>query len=191
MGSWTCDGRPRNGKYYENSYPHEPYDNSGADCEICGLPEEAMQAAETEIIETNAEKKTPTSSIIAVIIVIFLLISGYFLFFHRSDRCKPGMEQVEGECIDPYLENYNKAIQMGKKAEKLIHIHRTPEELIQAQQYLTVAISRLQVIPEDAPLFPQVLEKINLYENHSREIEGLLNDFQPCAIEPKPDYCRF
>ena len=42
--NWLCDGEPKNGKDYPNcSGPHEPYENTGPDCLICGLPQEAMQ----------------------------------------------------------------------------------------------------------------------------------------------------
>jgi branched-chain amino acid transport system substrate-binding protein len=41
-GSWTCDGDPKDGKSYANAFKHEPYENYGPDCVICGLPKEAM-----------------------------------------------------------------------------------------------------------------------------------------------------
>ncbi|GAB4554730.1 MAG: hypothetical protein Tsb0014_47600 [Pleurocapsa sp.] len=194
MVTWICDGRARNSKYYQDSHPHEPHENTGLDCEICGLPREAMDAADTEIIEvpnSDEGKKLPFKAIIGGIVVLLLGIAGYFLVVNLGDRCDAGMEKVAGECIDPYLETYNQAVTTGEKAEQLIDNYRTPQELEQAQQYLTSAIAQLRSIPDDAPIFSEAIEKINLYENRSREVVRVIDNFQLCAIEPKPDYCRF
>lgn len=43
--SWICDGVPKNGQNYSQAITggHTPYENTGPDCNICGLPEEAMR----------------------------------------------------------------------------------------------------------------------------------------------------
>lgn len=42
--NWTCDGIPKDGKSYpDHSGPHPVHQNNSLDCEICGLPKEAMQ----------------------------------------------------------------------------------------------------------------------------------------------------
>ena len=40
--SWTCEGKPKDGKDYPNAFAHQPYENFGPDCAICGLPREAI-----------------------------------------------------------------------------------------------------------------------------------------------------
>ena len=43
MGGWICDGVPKDGKNYPNSFPHEPFENppSATFCFECELPREA------------------------------------------------------------------------------------------------------------------------------------------------------
>ncbi|HEY9631131.1 MAG TPA: ABC transporter substrate-binding protein [Coleofasciculaceae cyanobacterium] len=41
--SWTCEGKPKDGKDYPNAFAHQPYENFGPDCAICGLPREAIE----------------------------------------------------------------------------------------------------------------------------------------------------
>jgi len=41
--SWTCDGVPKhNPEKYNGTGPHQPCDNDGSICMMCGLPQEAM-----------------------------------------------------------------------------------------------------------------------------------------------------
>lgn len=42
MNPWICDGIPKDGKTYSSSGAHEPFENYGPDCAMCGLPKEAM-----------------------------------------------------------------------------------------------------------------------------------------------------
>jgi len=41
--SWTCEGKPKDGKDYPNAFAHQPYENFGPDCAICGLPRDAIE----------------------------------------------------------------------------------------------------------------------------------------------------
>ena len=43
--SWTCEGKPKDGKDYPNAFVHQPYENFGPDCAICGLPREAIETS--------------------------------------------------------------------------------------------------------------------------------------------------
>ncbi|NJR65994.1 MAG: hypothetical protein HC772_12810 [Leptolyngbyaceae cyanobacterium CRU_2_3] len=43
--SWTCEGKPKDGKDYPNAFAHQPYENFGPDCAICGLPREAIEVS--------------------------------------------------------------------------------------------------------------------------------------------------
>ncbi len=58
MKPWMCDGIPKNGKVYPTASAdgHEPYENTGPDCLICGLPQEAMEQSSTQ-----AKTKVPSS----------------------------------------------------------------------------------------------------------------------------------
>lgn len=80
LQSWQCDGIPKNGKQYPNcSGEHEPYENFGPDCVMCGLPREAMesgpQSSKTVMAGGGAsgEKK---NWLIPGIIVALLILAG-------------------------------------------------------------------------------------------------------------------
>ena len=78
--SWTCDGEPKNKQNYPNaSGPHEPHENYGDACVVCGLPREAMnksaQPTETRVINPDG-KKTTNWLIPGAIAVIVLIIGG-------------------------------------------------------------------------------------------------------------------
>lgn len=80
MSSWTCDGVPKDGKQYAGVAPHAPHQNTGPDCIICGLPQEAMQAgkggqkpAKTVFMGGS---HTPSWLIPLMIVLALLLIGG-------------------------------------------------------------------------------------------------------------------
>jgi branched-chain amino acid transport system substrate-binding protein len=188
MAGWHCDGIPKDGKKYTHSKSHEPHLNYGLDCEICGLPQQAM-ISKTSIINFNY---APYKIILGIAVVIFILGGGvYLISLIIQNSCSQGMEKVEGKCIDPYLETYELGIQDGEKALKIINDYRTVEELKQAQAYLNLSINKLSKIPESALVYPEAKAKINNYDNLSRQIAKVINNFQLCAIEPKPDACLF
>jgi phosphate transport system substrate-binding protein len=95
VASWTCDGVPKNGKQYPNQNPpgrHEPYENYGGDCVICGLPREAMQ---------GGGAKLPIGAIASAITAVLLLAIGGagFLFFRSTQSCPAGQQKVADVCV--------------------------------------------------------------------------------------------
>ncbi|MGK7940031.1 MAG: ABC transporter substrate-binding protein [Crocosphaera sp.] len=90
MSLWTCDGIPKDGKQYPGAFPHNPQDNTGPDCTICGLPKEAMQpgktvpppqpaptgTSKTQQIGTSPSTTSSTSWLIPAVIAMFVLLIG-------------------------------------------------------------------------------------------------------------------
>lgn len=77
-GSWKCDGVPKNGKSYPNaSGAHPPYENFGPDCNICGLPREAMNPASGNSANGAGKSKLP---LVAAALGVVLLLAGGISF---------------------------------------------------------------------------------------------------------------
>ena len=98
MSSWMCDGVPKDGNSYPNAYAHEPYENTGPDCVICGLPKEAMQPGKkTKPVKTtyaggssNAKPQWILPAIIAGAILLTLggAYGAYRLFSSSQTQTK-------------------------------------------------------------------------------------------------------
>lgn len=72
--SWKCDGIPKNGKSYPNaSGAHSPYENFGPDCDVCGLPREAMNPASGNSATGAGKSKLP---LVAAALGVVLLLAG-------------------------------------------------------------------------------------------------------------------
>ena len=187
MAEWICDGVPKDGKVYPHSEAHEPHTNYSTDCDLCGLPRESMSAT-TKIIGS----KLPIKAILGGVGLLAAL--GAIAFVGRSfvsDGCPQGMAKVEGECIDPYLEVHEAAVTEGNSARAIINRYRSVEDLEQAQQHLNSAIEDLATIPESALVYSQARDRLNEYDQLTIQIGNVINNFQLCAIEPKPDDCLF
>lgn len=87
MNSWTCDGIPKDGKQYPNAPDggHEPYENYGPDCVICGLPKEAMQASgkpqRTKVVGKSGQRSSFPLPLIIGGIVLVIGMGGLALNF--------------------------------------------------------------------------------------------------------------
>jgi ABC-type branched-subunit amino acid transport system substrate-binding protein len=94
MSSWICDGIPKNGKQYPNvpEGGHEPYENYGPDCVICGLPQEAMKGSgkpgKTVVVGKSGQESSSSLPLIIAAIVGFLVIGGVGLYFLLSNEAK-------------------------------------------------------------------------------------------------------
>jgi len=62
QGNWICDGEPKNNnQQYNGTGPHEPEENSGGYCVICGLPREAMERSLVKKVSPTIVSR-PTAS---------------------------------------------------------------------------------------------------------------------------------
>ena len=90
MASWTCDGEPKNGKPYPNmGGAHEPHENFGPDCTVCGLPRESMQTTKL------SPPAKPWLLPVGIIVALLLLLLGFLW----SRRCSEGEVRRAGDCV--------------------------------------------------------------------------------------------
>jgi ABC-type branched-subunit amino acid transport system substrate-binding protein len=87
MSSWICDGVPKDGKTYPNAMAHEPYENTGPDCIVCGLPQEAMavgakkaKARKTQYTNTSTAKPQWIIPVVIVGAIAIAAAAGYGAF---------------------------------------------------------------------------------------------------------------
>jgi phosphate transport system substrate-binding protein len=91
MAGWTCDGIAKDNKPHPEQHTsgrHEPYENFGKDCVICGLSKEAIGGG------SNA----PVKAIAAILTGMLLLIAAgisYFIF----KPCPSGQQKISGTCV--------------------------------------------------------------------------------------------
>ncbi|MBO3458266.1 substrate-binding domain-containing protein [Aetokthonos hydrillicola Thurmond2011] len=100
--SWKCDGVPKDGKSYASQNPkqkHEPYENFGEECVICGLPKEAI---------VDGSSTLPGSAIAVGIIAILALAAvtrGDDIW--QSQFCLKGQQKINGTCVAVPSSNYS------------------------------------------------------------------------------------
>ena len=180
MPSWTCDGIPKDGKEYPDlGGAHEPAENYSLDCDICGLPKEAVIPG--GVPGKNGNPPINLKYILGAVAVGILLVAGgsaaYFSGFLGGDR---------------HLDTYEEAVASGDEALSIIRTHSNSSELVQAQEYLSEAITQLSKIPQKAAIYPQAEAKMSDYDAQSVQIANKLSSspFQLCA-DPQPEICRF
>lgn len=187
MTEWLCDGVPKDGKVYPNSEAHEPHTNYSTDCDLCGLPRESMEA-KTRIVRPQLPIKAILGGVALLAVLATLAVVGRSLL---SDGCPQGTEKVADVCVDPYLEAHEAAIADGDAALAIISRYRSPEDLEEAQKYLNSAIEGLATIPESALVYSEAQTQLAEYDRLAVDVGNVINNFQLCAIEPKPDDCLF
>ena len=87
--SWICDGTPKNGQEYPDcSGPHPPHENSGPDCAICGLPQEAMNMPNTVVSGGGGGGNFPLPMLVLLSIALLVLLGGggWWYVSQRGDR---------------------------------------------------------------------------------------------------------
>jgi phosphate transport system substrate-binding protein len=90
--SWKCDGEPKNGKTYSNQNPtgkHEPYENYGSSCVICGLPKEAMDNSR------QLPKWVKPAAIAGGTVLTALVAASIFM----PQPCPTGQQKINGVCL--------------------------------------------------------------------------------------------
>lgn len=167
--SWNCDGIPKNGREYSGlGGEHPPHENYSLDCEICGLPRESQV-----IGGKPPGVPIPIKTIATVAIVGVVAIAGGVTAYNLIAKgCETGLEKIDGECIDPFLEPYQEATQQGNEAISLASNYQTVEDLKIADTSLSEAITELSQIPSEALVYPEVATRLEEYEQKSTEINS-------------------
>jgi hypothetical protein len=165
---WTCNGIPQNGKEYNGlGGKHESRDNYALDCEICGLPQESS------IPQSKSSFTAPKALITLVLTGIVILIgSGTTYYAVIKNRCEPGLEKIDGQCIDPFLQPYQEATQKGDEAIAIANNYKSIENLEKAQTILTDVFTQISQIPSEALIYPEVKAKSEEYKAKREEINS-------------------
>jgi hypothetical protein len=182
MSSWTCDGVPKDGRNYDSSGEHEPRENDSSDCG-CGLPKEAMIANTSRDVTKIVGGAGNNSRVILLgVIAGILLLAGGGTFY---------LSGLFNE--NRYHKTYEEAVASGEEGLSIIQTHENAEQLAQAQEYLSEAITKLSIIPQKASIYSDVAEKMGDYDALSTQITVKLNSpiFDPCAEPPKPKSCLY
>lgn len=163
--NWTCNGIPQNGKTYNGlGGEHQSHENYSVDCDICGLPQESS-------IPKSKSSISPKILLPIALAAIFLIGGGGATYYAVvKNSCEPGLEKIEGQCIDPFLEPYQEAVQQGEKAIAIAASYQTIEDLEQAQTTLTDVFTQISQIPSEALIYSEVEPKLEEYKNKREEI---------------------
>jgi phosphate transport system substrate-binding protein len=91
VAGWTCNGIPKDGQQHPEQHTpgkHEPYENFGKDCVICGLSKEANTSGSTPPVKTIA---------LALTALVLAALGGIaYLFIPKP--CPTGQQRVGGSC---------------------------------------------------------------------------------------------
>lgn len=83
MKPWICDGQAKDGKSYPNtSGAHEPYENYGPDCAVCGLPQESLNPP-------SSQQRWLIPAAIGVVLVAALGIMAWLLLKPEPNSTAP------------------------------------------------------------------------------------------------------
>ncbi|MEA5468418.1 ABC transporter substrate-binding protein [Spirulina sp. 06S082] len=129
MASWICDGIPKDGKQYpDRGTPHEPYENKGTDCLVCGLPQESAIAA-TQKGGSKPPKKTIFSGKsqsswlipVSVAVVLLAIAGGGFAAYQFLTSTREGGKNEEVKIlpsdtlVGETAQNHPQLISQGEK----------------------------------------------------------------------------
>lgn len=202
MSSWICDGVPKDGNSYPNAFEHEPYENTGPDCIICGLPKEAMQPGKTKaqpkktVYVGSSAAKPQSQWVMPVMIagIVLLAASGGFALFRllSNSQADTGTSvstttTVPGAFVS---ENATNA-QLLSQGEKIL-LDSTPEKqagaTALAQKDWDGAIAAYQQAATQNPNDPE--DKIYLNNAKARKAGNPLTIAVAVPITPSPDSAK-
>ena len=176
MNSWICDGIAKDGKQYPNcSGEHEPYENFGPDCAICGLPKEAMKPgkpAKTSSSTTiSRSSQLPAAPLIVVAAVIALGVGGFGLYQLINSQGRQEEPTVNSATnwanSDKFVSETASNAQFFSQGENIL-LGQTPEKQAAAREFAARnwqgAIAAYQQAAISNPNDPES----KIYENNAR-----------------------
>ena len=165
---WICDGIPKDGKNYSGlGGEHEPHENYSADCEICGLPKESLEQLK------SSGSGFPKPVLIAGL-ALLTLVGGGGAAYTLMAGCEAGLEKIDGQCIDPFLQPYREATEQANNAIDIATNYQSIEELKKAKFIVSNSLSQLNQIPSEALIYPEVEIKLEEYKAKKAEINSNL-----------------
>ena len=170
---WICDGISKNPKY-TGSDPHEPHENYAPDCELCGLPRESSIKPPTSL---------PIKPILIAIAGLLVIGGSGAAYTLMAKGCEAGLEEVAGQCVDPFLQPYQQATQQGDEAILLAKDYKSIIDLEKAHLSLGDAIKQLDLIPTEASIYVKVGTKITEYKKEKADIGSNLGSEKIAAAK--------
>lgn len=167
--SWICNGIAKDRKEYSGlGGAHEPHENYSPDCEICGLPRESQESPAISLIDYLSTR----ALMIVVIAGILAMVGGVAAYTFIAKGCEPGLEKIDDQCIDPFLQPYQEAKLQGDEAINLASNYQTIEDLERAELTLSNAITQLSQIPSEALIYQEVKTELEGYKTKKEEINS-------------------
>jgi hypothetical protein len=167
LRSWVCNGIPKNGQYESQGMAHEPYENYGPDCSMCGLPKEAMAAEKQKSSQQGGSGKFPVKPV-AIAASILLACGGAIAT--QADRidlvCQP-----LGTC-QSFTDTYQRGISQAKEAIARNQKAKTIQDVQAASELLKSSDKNLKSIPNNAKVYADALKQIAANQPVGKEIEA-------------------
>ena len=164
---WVCDGIPQDGKDYGTDGSHEPCENFGPNCLQCGLPKEAVQT------KSSGKSGFPTKALVttgATLAVLLVGGGGGFYLWKNFQGCPQGQEKINGACVatapetEPHQEDYEQAVELINQGLSQTEDYQNLDTLKTGHQDLETGLEKLEEIPEQASIYPEVQKQLNEHE---------------------------
>ena len=162
---WTCNGIPKDPKYGRGE-AHEEHENYSTDCDLCGLPRES---------QIEPKKPLPIKAMLIAIAGLLVLAGSGTAYTLMAKGCEPGLAKMDGQCLDPFLDPYTKAIEQGNEAIALAKDYKSISDLEKAQLSLGDAVKQLELIPSEALIYEETTSKLTDYRQNKTAIDDNLN----------------
>ena len=210
MSLWTCDGVPKDGKQYPGAFPHNPQENTGPDCTICGLPREAMQPGKTvkpkqpgktQMVGGSGSGISSKSWLIpAVMAILVLLIGGglgvYWLLRPKDSTLNGSENLLSPSPESPIPASKGESVSRGEK----LFLTPSPDKQAGAQAFAQAnwegAIAAYQTAVQQNPNDPEGRIYLNNAQskqagNPIRTIDDSLGDIRGSVHVATVNDCHF
>lgn len=163
--TWNCTGIPPGS--------HEPFDNFGPDCSVCGArKEDVVSNRNPDAPPRDAALKSKVPLIAGSVAAVLFLGGGVF-----ASPYIPGACSLIGNCAQ-WQELLTKAESQAKPYLGFATKAQNLSELETARDRLQSATSTLKQIPSNAKIYPQVRQKQTNYQNELKALEERLSKEQ-------------
>jgi hypothetical protein len=113
--------------------------------------------------------------IMGIIAAIVLVVGGTMsqsLLVKKT--CVEGMQRINGQCIDPYLQTYETSVSQGATILETVKNYRSLEDLQIAQKNLARVVTQLSLIPQDALIYGNAKAKLKEFDLEQARIYQLV-----------------
>jgi ABC-type branched-subunit amino acid transport system substrate-binding protein len=190
---WTCDGVPKNGKDYPNSSgSHEPYENYGSDCAVCGLPREAMEKGKPSTPVGDNSQLVKIGVIAGAILVLGgLIFTGSRMLFNKTEETNTSTSITNTSLTSIFLSDSANNSQLISQGEKILLEQNSTKQAAASdfsQENWDGAIASYQQAVANNPNDPE--SKIYLNNAKARKTGNPLTIAVVAPISNSPDSAK-